>query len=147
MPFIRKHAPLALVAAGLAAGAGASVVATAGASGSKTSHARNHHALRAPAGRRLARRAVEGSFVVKTPRHGFVRVRFWRGRVDGVSGQQLTLTEGTRTASYKQVTLSIPATARVRDNGHQSALSDLSAGQRVVVIKALGRTRVRARTG
>jgi hypothetical protein len=63
-----------------------------------------------------------------------------------VNGQQLTITEGTAKASYKTVTLTIPAGARVRDNRQKASLSDVKAGQRVIVIQAPKRTLVIART-
>jgi hypothetical protein len=77
---------------------------------------------------------------------GFVTVSFDRGRVDSVNGQQLTLTEGTAKASYKTVTLTIPSTARVRDNRQAATLSDLKAGQRVIVVTAPRQTFVIAHT-
>src|SRR5579871_3665523 len=118
---IRKHSKLLLVALScLAIGAGASAVANAGANG--TSHMpANHwrygrglraHGLRDAAIMLLARRAVHADAVVWT-RQGFVTVTFDRGSVDSVSGQQLTITEGLGTATYKQVVLTIPTTALI----------------------------------
>jgi len=69
-------------------------------------------------------------------RSGFATVTFDRGTVNSVNGQQLTMTEGTAKATYKTVTLTIPSTARVRDNRQQVTLSDLKAGQRVIVVQA-----------
>jgi hypothetical protein len=50
------------------------------------------------------------------------------GRVESVSGDQLTLKEGTPTVTYKTVTLTIPAGAKVYRNGAAAKLSDLKAG-------------------
>jgi len=144
MSVIRRHSRLMLVAVSCAViGAGASAIASAGAS--TTAPARSAHpGLRA--GRfHWAHRAVQGEMVVKT-KQGFVTVSFERGKVDSVNGQQLTLTEGTKTASYKTVTLTIPASARIRDNRKPATLSDLSPGQRVIVITAPKRTFVIAHT-
>jgi hypothetical protein len=84
--------------------------------------------------------------VVVHTRSGFVTVTFDRGFVQSVSGQQLTVRVGTRNATYKTITLTIPANARVRDNGHAAKLSDLTAGQRVLVVKGPQRTFVIAHT-
>ena len=89
--------------------------------------------------------AVHGQVVVATPR-GFQTITFDRGFVQSVNGQQLTLKEGTKKATYKTVTLTIPGTARVRDNGHLASLGDVKPGQRAIVVQAPLRTIVIART-
>ena len=129
------------------AGAGASLIGSAGAattssnaaSGATATHA--HHGLRA---RRLLRRTVHGDFVVAT-KNGFVTVTVDRGTVQSVNGQQLTLTEGTKTQTYKTVTLTIPANAKVRDNKKLTSLADVKAGQRAMVVQAPQHTWVIAR--
>jgi hypothetical protein len=143
MSFIRRNARLLVVAVCcVALGAGVSAIATAGARTGSQAPARH---ARVRALRRLRLRAVHGTVVVHT-RQGFVSVTFERGRVDSVSGQQLTLTEGTRTASYQTVTQTIPAGATVRDDGQSASLSDLKTGQRVIVVQAPKRTFVIAHT-
>ncbi|MGO9955887.1 MAG: hypothetical protein ACLP50_07865, partial [Solirubrobacteraceae bacterium] len=145
MSYLRRHSRLLLVAiccAGL--GAGASAIATAGAATGSAGHAAVKHA-RLGALRRFAVRAVHGTAVVHT-RQGFVTVTFDRGKVDSVNGQQLTISEGTATAEYQTVTLTIPTTARVRDNGQKASLSDVNPGQRVLVLTAPQQTFVIART-
>ncbi|MGI8505333.1 MAG: hypothetical protein ACR2MK_00760 [Solirubrobacteraceae bacterium] len=150
MSSIRKHSRLVLVAACcVALGAGASAIASAGASTSATAggsaHAAHHRGLRGRGLRRLAKRAVHGNLVVAS-KQGFVTVTFDRGKVDSVSGQQLTITEGTKRAAYKTVTLTIPAGARVRDDRQKATLSQLKPGQRVLVVQAPKRTLVVAHT-
>ena len=152
MSFIRKHSRVLLVAISCAVlGAGASAIAAAGASSAghagalKSKSAGRARARRAGGLRRLALRSVHGDLVVKT-KTGFGTVTFDRGKVDSVSGQQLTMTEGTRKASYKTVTVTIPGGAVVRDNRKPAALSDVKAGQRVLVVQAPQRTFVIART-
>jgi hypothetical protein len=155
MSFVRKHLRLILVAVScVVIGAGASAIATSGASTSTTTTttaARNalrgalRKGLRPLELRRLAIEAVQGTLVVRTKK-GFVDVTFNRGKVDSVNGQQLTITVGTKKASYKTVTLTIPADARVRDNRQKAVLSDLTMGQRVSVIQAPQRTWVIAVT-
>jgi hypothetical protein len=148
MSYIRSHSRLVLVAVCcVAVGAGASAITTAGAAtGAAT---RSGHGAATPAGhgglRRLALRAVHGSAVVHT-KQGFVTVTYDRGKVDAVNGQQLTITEGTVKAPYQTVTLTIPAGARVRDNRRKASLSDVTPGQRVIVVQAPKRTLVIART-
>jgi hypothetical protein len=145
MSFIHKHSRLLLVAVCCAAlGAGASVIASAGAA-TGSIHGGKGKAVRAGGLRRFAARSVQGSVVVYTKK-GFVTVTFNRGKVDSVNGQQLMITEGTKKATFKTVTLSVPANALVRDNRRKATPSALEAGQRVTVINAPQRTLVVART-
>jgi hypothetical protein len=84
--------------------------------------------------------------MVLATKSGFATVRWRRGTVDSVSGQQLTLTEGTKARAYKQVTVTIPTTAKVRDDRRAASLSALTRGQRVIVLQAPRRTFVVAHT-
>jgi hypothetical protein len=156
MSSIRRHWHLLLVAVccvGL--GAGVSAIASAGARTSTSSAAASNagsakhpaakHARMKARGLRRLTRAVQGSAVVHT-KNGFATVTFARGKVDAVNGDQLTIAEGTRTATYKTVTVTIPANAVVRDDRRTAALSDVKAGQRVLVLQAPKRTYVIART-
>lgn len=148
MTFLRRHLKLLSIGAACAAlGAGASAIATAGAAGTMTAtkstgatSASEHPAAR----RALERRAVQGDLVVAT-KTGFATVTFNRGFVQSVNGQQLTIREGTKKATYKTVTLTVPAGAKVRDNGQAASLAQLRAGQRVAVVQAPKRTLVIAR--
>ena len=136
-----------------AGGIGAGAVATAGAADSHSTtarhaaHAQTHANGRTPERRlrRLARRTVHASDVVHT-RQGFVTRTLDRGTVDSVSGQTLTMTDGTRKAQYHQQTITIPSGAKVRDDRKTASLSDLTAGQRVLVVQMPQRTIVRALT-
>ena len=143
MPFPRKHLKLIGVAASCAAiGAGASAIASAGAATGTTAPAKAAHAAKAGLGpRRLIARAVHAEVVVHT-KAGWGTVTLDRGVVQSISSQQLTINEGTAKASYKTITLTIPASARVRVNTHKATLVDVKAGQRVVVIQAPKRTLV-----
>jgi hypothetical protein len=147
MTFLHRHLKLLSIgAACAAAGAGASAIATAGATGTSSTAKRStaHPAAARAARRTILRRAVQGDVVVAS-KNGFATVTLNRGFVQSVSGQQLTIREGTRKATYKTVTLTIPAGAKVRDNGKAASLSELSAGQRVGVVQGPKRTRVTAR--
>jgi hypothetical protein len=146
MSFIHKHARLLVVAASCAAlGASASAIATAGAATNHPAHGGKGHTAQIRSGRRLAARAVHGDLIVPT-KTGFAAVTFDRGTVKSVSGQQLTLTEGTKQATYKTVTLTIPTTARVRDNRKKATLADVKTGQRATVVKTPKATFVIARS-
>ena len=145
MSFISRHSRILIVAVSCAAvGAGAGAIATAGASTSRA-QTRTAQAARVQGLRRWERRSVQGSAVIATSQ-GFKTVTFERGAVQAVSGQQLTLVEGTASTAYKTVTLTIPANARVRDNGAKSTLSAVKDGQRVIVLTGPKNTFVIART-
>lgn len=144
---------LLVAVACLAIGAGASAITTAGAASHTNTRVSLHqlragHGLRgvrAEALRLVARRSVHGDLVVWT-KQGFVTITFDRGAVSSVSGQQLTINEGTAKATYKQVTLTIPTGALVRDNRQKATLSQLQQGQRVIVVQTPNRTFVIAHT-
>ena len=70
------------------------------------------------------------------------RVRVGEARL--VVGDQLTIKEGTPTATYKTLTLTIPSDATIRRNGSDTQLSDLQPGDFVTVVQAAGKTLVRA---
>ena len=152
MTFLRKHIKLVMIGATCAAaGVGAGAIATAGATGtsgttgaSATPVASGHAAAALGARRALARRAIQGDVVVAT-RSGFATVTFNRGFVASVNGRQLTIREGTKAATYKDVTLTIPTGAKVRDNGQAASLSRLTTGQRVGVVQGPKITHVIAR--
>jgi hypothetical protein len=142
MRFLHRH--IKLLSIGLicaALGAGASAVATAGASTPTPRTA--PHARLGP--RALIRRTVSAQLVVATPR-GFVKVDVARGKVESVAGNQLRLVEGTRRATYRTVTITLPANTRVRDNRQKATLSRLAPGQRALVIRGPHRALVIART-
>jgi hypothetical protein len=149
----RHRRGLALAVTCVAVGVGIGTITSAGASTTTTSASSakaSHATVEARHGRlrhraRLLRRAVQGDVVVRTA-SGFGTVSFQRGTVTSVSGTQLTLTESTRKASYRSVTVTIPAQAVVRDNRKRASLSSVTSGQRVLVIHAPHRTFVLAHT-
>ena len=63
----------------------------------------------------------------------------WRSR------ETAATRERTKKAVYKNVTLTIPSNAIVRDNKQQAPLGQLKSGQKVLVVSGLNRTRVAAR--
>jgi hypothetical protein len=64
----------------------------------------------------------------------FDKVTMDNGKVKSLSGDQLTITEGTDKATYKDVTLTIPSNATVRRNWSKASLSDLKTGDFVHVM-------------
>lgn len=63
----------------------------------------------------------------------FITITQDSGKVDSVSGDQLTITEGTKDATYKTVTIDVPSDAKVLRNGKQAELGDLQAGDQAHV--------------
>jgi hypothetical protein len=70
---------------------------------------------------------------VPNQKGGFDTITMDRGTYSSLSGDQLTITEGTKTATYKTVTLTIPANATVRRNDQTAHLSDIKSGDTVMV--------------
>lgn len=88
---------------------------------------------------------VHADLVVAQRGGTFATVTIDRGFVQSINGDQLTIAEGTKTATYKTVTLTIPSDATIR-NGHRgSSLSDLQSGQPVEVTVGPNGTLVVAR--
>ena len=128
-----------------AVGASAAVVGNAASAPSSSAAAAKPAKAGAKNGRgpmRALRRAVHADAVVPTKDGRFVTVTMDRGIVQSVSGDQLTLKEGTKKATYKTVTLTIPANAVVRLNRRAAKLSDVKSGQRATVVRGAKRTGV-----
>ena len=71
---------------------------------------------------------------------GFDTVTHDSGTVTSVSGDRITLTEGTDKATYATPTLTIPANATVQRNFQTAKLSDIQAGDHVDVSSSSGGT-------
>jgi hypothetical protein len=76
--------------------------------------------------------------------NGFDTITSDRGSFQSLAGDQLTITEGTKTAAYKTLTLTIPSDATVYRNDAQAKLTDLQSGDEVMVTKAPSGTTVSA---
>ena len=87
---------------------------------------------------------VHSEAVVPNEKGGFDTVTMDRGTFSSLSGQQLTITEGTKSATYKTVTLTIPSDATVYRNGEKAALSDIKSGDTVTVMQSRSGTVVNA---
>jgi len=79
---------------------------------------------------------VHSENVVPNKKGGFDTVTMDRGSFSSLSGDQLTITEGTKTATYKTLTLTIPSGASVTRNGEAAKLSDLKSGDTVMVAQS-----------
>lgn len=147
MSFIQRKARLLAVALScLALGAAGSAIASAAAATSSASpHSARSGAFRhGGALARLRGATVHASLITYT-KQGFVTVTIDRGFVQSVSGDSLTMREGTRNATYKMLTLSLPAGTVVRDNRARSSLSALRPGEHVLVVQGPQRALVVAR--
>jgi hypothetical protein len=154
-PIITRSRAVALGVLCAAGGAGAGAVASATASTGHSSTRTARHATAQLATstkhprlrelREVARHSVSGDIVVDT-KDGFQTITFERGTVDSVSGDQLTITEGSPKAGQRQETITVPSTAHVRDNGKTASMSSVSDGQHVIVLTLPDRTVVLART-
>jgi hypothetical protein len=133
----------ALGAVGAYMGNAGSSPSTSSAATAKTKLAGPNGQRRGPFGR--LRRAVHADLVVPTQGGKFVNVAVDRGVVQKVEGSSLTLTEGTKNATYKSITIDLPSNAVVRIKRKPGKLSDVKAGQRAMVVRGPQRTLVAIR--
>src|SRR5262249_11090910 len=87
---------------------------------------------------------VHSENVVPNKTGGFDTVTMDRGSFSSLSGDKLTITEGTKSATYKTLTLTIPSGASVSRNGEAAKLSDLKSGDTVMVAQSPNGTDVAA---
>jgi hypothetical protein len=137
-----KLGAVALTCVALGAGAGAIANGAASTSTPTANVTPGHARLRL---RAVVRHTVQANLIIHT-KQGFVNVTVARGTVQSVSGNQLTLAEGTQTATYKTVTYTLPSNVRVRDDRQPSTLAALKNGQRALVVILPKRALVIART-
>ena len=130
----------ALGAAGAYVGDAASAPATSSAATTKAKPA-GPNGQRRGQFRRL-RGAVHADLVVPAQGGKFVTVTVDRGFIEKVDGNSLTLREGTKTATYKTITLDLPSNAVVRIKRKPGKLTDIKAGQHATVVKGPNRTLV-----
>jgi hypothetical protein len=67
---------------------------------------------------------------------GFETLTMDRGSFSSLSGSQLAIKEGTKTATYKTLSVTIPSGATVRRNGASAQLSELKPGDEVTVVQS-----------
>ena len=66
------------------------------------------------------------------------------GKVKSVSGRDVTITEAIGTVTYKDVTITLPADAKIARNGKTATVGDLKADDRIGVSQSSDGTFVRA---
>jgi hypothetical protein len=127
-------------------GTGAGIAGSSAATSSKSKSARASHAGRPGGPFRLAGGPPVHSEAVVPNKAGdkFITVTTDAGKVKSVSGDELTITEGTKTLTYKDVTLTIPSDATIHRNGSKVSLSDLKEGDHVLVSQSSDGTYVDA---
>jgi hypothetical protein len=136
-----KHPAIAAaICAALSAGG---VVAASAAGSGGTSHTGSSAPAGVPGPHGGGGFAVHAEEVV--PNKGgtaFITQTEDNGTVVSVSGDQLTIKEGTKSLAYKTVTLTIPSGATISRNGTKAALTDFKAGDRVRVTSSSDGTSV-----
>lgn len=134
-----------LLKGGAVAAACAVVGAAAGIAGSAAAPA---HKAQSPSRARPFRLfggpPVHSELVVPNQSNGFDTITMDRGAFQSLSGSQLTITEGTKAATYKMVTLTIPANSTVRRNDASASLTDIKSGDQVDVVQSPSGTVVNA---
>src|SRR3954468_11057499 len=135
---MRTIKTIAIAGACALAGAGAGI---AGSDAHSGAHFRHHHGNHLG---RFAKGPVHADLVVPTRGGEFKTVTLDRGLVESVGAGSLTIKEGTPTATYKTVTLTVPSGAKIRRNRDDAHLSDLQAGDFVTVVQSSGKTFVKA---
>ena len=127
--FVRLGAVIGLCAlVGAAAGIAGSAAAPSSKAKKGTATRRAHH-VRGFHGPPVHADAV----VLNKAGNGFITQTEDSGKVKSVSGDKLTVTEGVRNVTYKDVTLTIPSNATILRNFAKAQLGDLKAGDFVHV--------------
>jgi hypothetical protein len=135
--FMRTAAIGAVCAAvGTGAGIAGSSAATSGKSSSKSATGRHADPLGGPFRLGGGPPVHSEAVVPNKAGDGFITVTTDGGTVKSVSGDELTITEGTKTLTYKDVTITIPSGATVYRNGAAATLSDVQAGDHVRVSRS-----------
>jgi len=133
---------LACAAAGAAAGiAGSAAAPSKPAAGrDRLHHGGRFGMFRGGPGGRIHSTAV----VPNAAGTGFETVTQDGGKVVSLSAEQLKITEGTPSLTYRTVTLTIPSSATIDRNDAKAALAALQAGDQVSVMQSSEGTLVRA---
>ena len=110
---------------------------TTGATGSKGMRGKRGRGFHPPGGHlRRGGFPIHSEMVVpKRSGSGFTTVTTDAGKLKSVDGNTLTVTEGTDTEVYKTVDIDVGGSAKVHRNGKTAKVSDLKAGDFVLVAK------------
>ncbi len=145
----RVRAGTALVACA-AVGAAGGIAGSAAAPGSKSAAARTSTTPGTPPARARpphgpGHRAVHAEAVVLNKAGtAFITVTTDSGKVKSVSGRDVTITEAIGSVTYKEVTVSLPAGAKIVRNGKTATVDDLKADDRIHVAQSSEGTYVHA---
>ena len=74
----------------------------------------------------------------------FITVTTDSGKVKSVSGRDVTITEAIGSVTYKDVTITLPADAKIERNGKTATVDDLKADDRIHVAQSSDGTFVHA---
>lgn len=131
------------------AGAGAGLAGSAAAptkssskSAARPAHPRMFGMMRGGPEHMLGRVAHAEATVLNKAGTAWITQTLDQGVVKSVSGNDVTITEGTTKVPYKDVTVTVPADATVVRNGKKAAVGDLKAGDHVHVISSSDGTTV-----
>jgi hypothetical protein len=114
-------ATTAVVSAGGAFGVAAALSSAHGGGGF---HHRGFH--RAP---------IHAEYVVPARDNTFKTITFDRGTITGIDGATVHLREGTKTATYKTVDITLGNDAIVWVNGEKASVGDLKADQKARIVQ------------
>jgi hypothetical protein len=137
----RKQAVFA-AAACIVIGSMAGIAGSTAATKSKSSNKSAQQGRPGPPGMRGGPPVHAEVVVLNKAKDGFITVTNDSGTVESVSGDQLTIKQGTKNVEYKTITLTIPSGAEVKRNFADAQLSDLKAGDHVHVSQSSEGTNV-----
>ncbi|MCW3064178.1 MAG: hypothetical protein JWN32_1350, partial [Solirubrobacterales bacterium] len=140
---LKRPAIVGAVCAALAAGGIVATAAARSGHSTRSAHSTSTTAATAPHDGPHGGFAVHAEEVVLNKAGtAFITQTEDSGTVSSVSGDQLAIKEGTKTVTYKTVTLTIPSGAGVYRNGAKATLPDLKTGDQVRVTQSSDGTTV-----
>src|SRR3954454_10599430 len=135
-----KSRTIGIAAVCAAVGAAGGIAGTnAATSNHHKSHATTRSGARSGPGRGFGHRFEGGppvhveAIVLDKAGNNWITETSDNGKVKSVSGNDVTITEGTTAVPYKDVTVTIPDGAAVIRNGAKAAVGDLKAGDMIHV--------------
>jgi len=137
----RTRAGIAAVACA-AVGAAGGIAGSAAAPGSKSATSRTTTTPGSPTARARpphgpGHRAVHAEAVVLDKAGtAFITVTTDSGKVKSLSGRDVTIAEAIGSVTYKDVTITLPAGAKIVRNGETAAVDDLKANDRINVAQS-----------